>query len=113
MVDEIVTIGQENFPRVFLFLGTIVRAKAAGADFPAAIKVKKRTSPKGGLLLTNCAIALGVQYFVHQVVGRLTGHNLLEDYGRATGHEGDTIFDFHGEVVATSVNIQKISLGIL
>jgi hypothetical protein len=54
MVDEIVTIGQENFPRVFLFLGTIVRAKAAGADFPAAIQVKKEP-PRGEVLLSsNC-----------------------------------------------------------
>ena len=51
MVDEIVTIGQENFPRVFLFLGTTVRAKAVQADFPTAIKVKKETSPKGGFII--------------------------------------------------------------
>jgi hypothetical protein len=48
MVDEIVTIGQENFPRVFLFRGTIVRAKAAGAEVPFGFLSKKETSPKGG-----------------------------------------------------------------
>jgi hypothetical protein len=51
MIDEIVTIGQENFPRVFLFRGTIVRAKAAGADFPAAIKVKKEPPRREVLII--------------------------------------------------------------